>query len=152
MRRPQFWSLVHGYPFGEPNVVKAKIGGKVNVGWIRNTCAIRMSSSLNHAGVKIPRKYPGLLTAKGGNGNYYALRIKEISKYYRKVFGPPDVFMDGKVGSINSDQIINKQGIVALHVSFSDATGHTTLWYKEVCVDESNYFNRAYRMEFWSMP
>lgn len=110
-----------------------------------------MSRALNYTGIELPSKSPGLLTVKGGDGLNYALRIKELSKYLRKIFGPPILIR--KLGSdISIERIIDKMGIIIIHHNFSNARGHTTLWYKEICADGTEYYKDAYMIEFWTMP
>ena len=64
---PPFGLLWANHPTDhDPEAVKRMIGGRVNLPWITNTCAIRMSHALNHAGSPIPKRHPSLSTVEPG--------------------------------------------------------------------------------------
>lgn len=164
VNRPRFSDLWKNYINGKSaNEVYTIIGGKVqqlyneNPISYSNTCAIRMSRSLNYGGMpinknKIPSK---AYHAKGGDGHSYFFRVKDIEKFLELNFGKPE--LDIKTNGMNvSAQFRNKKGIIIFEVNFSDATGHVTLWEGAMCGDHC-YFSSdnpekiANRIKLWEL-
>lgn len=90
IRRPRFSSMSAAYPIGTADDVLKLIGGKVEDNNFSNTCAIRVSRSLNYSGHFISYLPPNL-TVSGSDGKWYIYRVVELIKYLEKNFGPPDV-------------------------------------------------------------
>jgi hypothetical protein len=133
---PSFASLWNNYPNGDPDAVKAMIGGHVNATWITNTCVIRMCYALNHSGYLV-HPTGGLHTISGKDGLQYGYRVSEFKRFMEANFGPPEAF--------NASQ----QGIICFDVSvWSDATGHFDLWDGQQCRHEG-YFNVASAEHIW---
>lgn len=150
-RALSFARLKEAYPLGGMEDVKKRIGGKVDAGWIHNTCAIRMSRALNYGGLPIPRG-EGLSVISGADKLWYAYRVKELSRWLRKQLGKPDFAVTLSQGSQTApDAIIGKSGILVIEANWSDATGHFTLWHETACVDDSWYFPVATSVRFWEL-
>lgn len=145
-KKLSFAHLREVYPLGPKDEVKALIGGKVNAEWVTNTCAIRMSRTLNYSGVKIPRN-AGLSVVSGADKLWYAYRVRELCSWLKKELGKPDLAVWGS--GEPPEGIQGKQGILMIEAKFSDATGHITLWNQTACVDDSDYFAVADRILFW---
>ena len=79
---PAFGLLWANYPTDhDPEAVKRMIGGRVNLPWLTNTCTIRLSYAFNRAGSPIPKRHPSLSTVEGGDGHWYAFRVREFKRY-----------------------------------------------------------------------
>jgi hypothetical protein len=65
------------YPKGSAENVFNLIGGKVKANNFANSCAIRVSRSLNYSGHKVDYIPPNL-TVSGNDGNWYIYRVKEL--------------------------------------------------------------------------
>lgn len=149
-----FNALLTNYPFGDNATVKKQIGGKVDADWIENTCAIRMSYTINLSGVEIP--YDGTKTISGANGKWHYYRIKDLQAYlenHNAIFGVPG---DTDTSSLLSKpffsgKIAGKRGIIIYHKQFSNATGHITLWDGNSCIANDDYLNVATRVTFFHL-
>jgi hypothetical protein len=142
------------YYFSNSDEVKREIGGAVDSPRIANTCAIRLSHTLNHNGHAVPRNFPGLLTVKGGNGKRYALRVREMRKWLEFRIGKPDFDVKKKAGTAFSEnQLRSMSGIIAFDIKFNNATGHLDLWDGYVFSTEHNsggdWWTRATRISLW---
>ena len=132
--------------FPKPEDVKTYIGGAVNEDWIENTCAIRMSRTLNYNDVTVPSSFAGLHTVKGGDGKRYAFRVRELHPWLEHVLGKPDFDLSKKSGdAFDKSQIASMKGIIGFDIHFSDATGHFDLW-------DGTTFTHEYQTtgEYWS--
>lgn len=134
--------------------VGTKIGGKVDYnintvpegkGRFENACAIRLSYVLNKTGHKIP--YLAGQTVSGRQGDWYIYKVKTMINYLRKVFGEPDY----KFSSPTSIMFSKHRGILVFEVdSWSDATGHATIWDGVNCSDKC-YFPLAREAYLWAL-
>lgn len=127
------------------------IGGKVDYnintltpaqGRFENACAIRMSYVLNESGFKI--SYQRGKTVSGKNGNWYLYKVEDMKKHLRDTLGKPD--MD--ISNPKETDFNKKKGILVFDVSWSDATGHATIWNGTSCSDKC-YFPKASRAYLW---
>lgn len=143
---PEFSKMWGAYPGGTSEEAKAEIGGNVNLGWVTNTCVIRVSRALNAAGHMIPSNYPGLSTARGGDGLRYAYRVSEFKDYMYREFGAPSTSVAGGSAGAFGGQ----QGIICFDVAiWSDATGHFDLWDGGGCAHKA-YFDLASQVMLWA--
>ncbi len=123
-------TLSSNYPLGTSEEVKHLIGGRVNAGWITNTCAIRLCRSLNYAADehKIPKE-AGLNTVSGDDKLLYAYRVREMKTFLQKRYGLPHVTENAVNGVVDRSKFNAKNGIICFDVEgWADATGHFTLW------------------------
>ncbi|MCX4246496.1 type VI secretion system amidase effector protein Tae4 [Paraliomyxa miuraensis] len=140
---PSFSLMWAHFPAGSAAAVKAKIGGNVNMGWVTNTCVIRVSYCFNKAGDPIPGTYPGLTTARGGDGMRYAFRVSEFKPFLEHKYKAPDV------SGTNRGAVDGRRGIIMFDVQgWSDATGHFDLWDGSFCAG-SEYFDKASHVYLW---
>ena len=148
---PNYFQLRAQYPFGSLSQVKSKIGGRVNSRVIRNTCVIRVSRALNYTGHPIPRRFRGLRTIRGGDGKWYAIRVREFKNFLIRTYGPPDAVYVNRSGSNAIPRSFrNKKGIILFEVnSWNNATGHVTLWDGNNCVANDCYWHLAQRVYLW---
>jgi hypothetical protein len=159
MGQPRFSDLWQNYPFsnkkdgGSPQEVKILIGGRVNMDWITNTCAIRISRALNYSGHIIPADYKDNWAVTGGDGKWYAYRVKDMKGYIKKAFGQPSITCTShKNFASTPQQFIKRRGIIVFDVSgWRDATGHITLWNGTTCSDKC-YFSEAHEVSLWELP
>jgi hypothetical protein len=137
---PSFQALWDAYPKGESGAVKELIGGNVNLGWVTNTCAIRVSRALNYGGDPIRDTGAGVNTIRGGDGKRYIYRVAELRSYLTHKYGPPEIIRSPGAG---------KRGIIIFEVSiWSDATGHADLWDGNTC-GGSCYWPQANEVVLW---
>ena len=157
----KFNVLWNNYPLGTSNEVKKLIGGKVDAGWYDNTCAVRMSRSLNYSGHPIPHNHilklsedaDVLDTISGADKKWYAYRVKQLKMYIAEIFGSPSsvVFASPQANGVSKDSFWGKKGIVAFDVTgWTDATGHLDLW-DGSAPRYSEYFDKARSVSFWEM-
>lgn len=143
---PPFHSLWENYPEGSSDEVKKEIGGKVDAGWIKNTCTIRLSHAFNYSGHPIPRDYPGLHTVTGKDGMFYAFRVREMRKYLEATFGPPRLHASGSESFM---AVSNKRGIIMFDVrGWNDASGHFDVWNGKKA-RHKGYFADAHAVLMW---
>lgn len=138
-------TLVGGYV--EKNINNPEYSQK----WT-NTCAVRMSYILNHAGFIIP-KIPGQ-TVSGGDQRQYFFRVKNLITFLETKWGKPDVV---KYPPSGGGALAGKKGVILFEVSgWDDAQGHATLFDGNTCYDHC-YFNEpgvnyhTDQANFWSL-
>jgi hypothetical protein len=138
------------YPIGTSEEVKARIGGAVNAAWITNTCVVRLSRSLNYAGMPIPAQAPSFATLAGADGLRYGFRVRELKAYLQEVYGAPQLsFTYGRQGGPPPATFAGQKGIVCFDVeAWSDATGHFDLWDGARCINHP-YFDLATAVHLW---
>lgn len=124
---PSFTSMWANYPDDhDSNKVKRAIGGKVDADWIDNTCTIRLSRAFNYSGHPIPRNFPGLNVVSGGDGMWYAFRVREMRRYLESRYGKPSFQASGPEASLHAN---GKPGIIMFDVAgWTSATGHFDIW------------------------
>lgn len=163
---PNFNDLWTNFPRGTPQAVKARIGGLVNLEWIDNTCAIRISRTLNESGHDIPRRFRGMKTIRGGDNKRYAYRVAELRKYMLHRYGEPDLkHTYPKVGGSMPATFKGQRGIIMFDVpGWSNATGHFTVFDGTIksspggCKDDkcycsdTCYFKEAIEVWLWKAP
>ena len=153
-----WYSLWIAYPdyqyFPDSKAVKEDIGGTVNVEWITNTCAVRMSRALNKNGVLVPINFNGLSTLKGRDERRYAYRVAEMRKWLEFALGKPDVDVKKQANSaFDKSSIASMKGIIAFDISFTDATGHLDMWngvgFSSEYKTSKDYWTAATRVSLW---
>lgn len=150
---PSFRKMWDNYPADkDPAKVKKLIGGKVDAGWITNTCTIRLSRAFNYAGDSIARGEAGLHAVSGADGKWYAFRVREMEKYLRAKYGPPHVEATGKDAGKLRGAVKGHRGVIQFDVrGWTDATGHMDMW-DGTRVRFSEYFAKAERVSLWKCP
>ncbi|WP_066267968.1 type VI secretion system amidase effector protein Tae4 [Hydrogenophaga palleronii] len=117
----------------------------------RNTCAVRMSYILNKSGLSIP---PMPETRKGGDGQNYFFRVRDLVAFLKRAWGAPEVvaYPPGGGGAL-----AGKSGLILFEIQgWSDASGHATLFNGSSCYDHC-YFNepgvnyRTAKANFWEL-
>lgn len=162
--RPKFADMAAAYPKGSADEVKAKIGGKVDLPWITNTCVIRVSRALNYSGEahKVTRGAK-METISGADGLWYGFRVRQFIPYFSAKYGPADFVMQGASyeeaiaeGRKAGPARLTK-GVVAMEISgWHDATGHVDLWNFNRCLSgaclQNDYLTKSSRLHFWALP
>ena len=145
---PSFDSMRSNYPTGSSEDAKKLIGGKVNMDWIRNTCAIRMSRVLNYTGYEIPKNTPR--TVSGGDKKRYFFRIRNLRTYIESNFGRP-LYYDKP--PFDFEELSKLKGVILFDANFSDASGHIALWDGSsrsfANGDSDDYFDKAKAIWLW---
>jgi hypothetical protein len=164
MKRPRFsaaWRASQRIfdPANSSARVASVIGGAVasNVTsgehpW-RNTCAVRISYILNYTGIYVPSLHTE--TVPGADHRHYFFRVKDVMKFLRRQWGPPDIVV--KFPPVGGGPLAGKRGLILFEVKgWNDAAGHATLWNGTQCYDHC-YFNesgvsyKTERANFWSL-
>ena len=154
--RPKFLSIWGSfksvYADGKVTSVGNKIGGKVKQNidlgvtdptlGFTNACALRMSYALNYSGMSIPRG--NWKTVSGADNKWYIYRVKDLLTYINHSLGKPDKVIKNP----KPQDFSGLQGILIFNVSWSDATGHATLWDGQTCSDHC-YFPEAQEASIW---
>lgn len=153
-----FAALWNQYPdyghYPDPAEVKRLIGGAAGGDWITNTCALRLSRTLNYNKVPVPRHFAGLTTVKGADGLRYAFRVREMHKWLDVELGKPAFDLKKKRGDpFDKSPLAPLKGIIGFDIEFSDATGHLDLWDGKVFSSEYetsvDYWLAATRIWLW---
>jgi hypothetical protein len=141
-------------PGGTAAEAKRTIGGQVDAAWITNTCVIRISRSFNASGNPIPAVADdGLATIKGGDGENYALRVREFTRWMKRRYGQPDLVHEASTpeGGEVPAAFLGRQGVIIFEVEgWTDATGHADLWNGARC-RHADYFARAQTVMLWDV-
>lgn len=145
--KPTFHQMQAAYPKGSADEVFELIGGNVEANNFANSCAIRVSRSLNYSGHKVGYIPPNL-TVSGSDGNWYIYRVKELTKYLTSKFGDPNIVVHS--GPYQT-KFKDKKGIIVFEVeAWSDASGHATLWNGVTCSDKC-YFPLSKKVMLWEL-
>lgn len=154
-----FSKLSSCYPQGEAEEVKERIGGAVNGDWITNTCAIRMSHTLNCAGKNVPAVSGQ--SVRGANNWSYIFRVKQLSPVVKGMFGNGHVIKGSGAGGrgVDNSSIRGKVGIIYFDTTgtWNDASGHFDLWNGSTMVEShhanaettAKYFSISISVTFW---
>lgn len=143
--RPSFIKMMSAYPQGNAQDVFDLIGGKVKANNFANSCAIRLSRSLNYSDHPV-EFIPPNLTVSGDDKKWYIYRVTEMVKYLTRKFGSPDIVIENKP---YETLLRGQKGIIVFEVDgWSDATGHATLWDGNFCSDQC-YFERSKKVILW---
>ena len=144
-KKPKFNTLWAMYPQGKAEEVFKLIGGKVLANNFANSCAIRVSRSLNYSGFPIGYIPPNL-TVSGDDNKWYIYRVSELIKYLEKTYGKADLTV---VNKPYVKEFKGKKGIIIFEVdSWDDASGHATLWDGNICSDKC-YFPLSKKVMLW---
>jgi len=172
---PDLQKLWEAYPNHEDPVDVGKvIGGAVRsgigdrdaagrlVGWIQNTCTIRLSRAFNYCGsaeFRIPTSFAfadkrapaALNTVGGGDKLRYAFRVAEFLKFLREKFGKPPVLAKKERGDSAVPEVFRtRKGIIVFNdCGWSDATGHVDLWNGSEC-RHHGYWTEAKEVYLWT--
>ncbi len=119
------------------NIVGGKVKSNIDAGTFSNTCALRVSHTLNMNGDKIP--YIKNLTSSGANGDKYIFRVLVLESYMRRTYGPPTIV------SKDLKDFIGHKGIIIFDTRglWGDASGHSTLF------DGNNRLGGNYKLDFY---
>lgn len=155
---PRFVKMWNHYPMGSAAQAKQLIGGKVNAGWIDNTCAVRLSRSLNYGGLQLPfnkKLQNGLTlnTVSGADKRWYAFRVKELKQFLREVIGPPATTSTDRVPGkgISYRHFSKKQGIIVFEVNVNRGFGgHIDLWDGEL-PRNATYFGESDKVSLFEL-
>ena len=147
-----FQAMWDAYPAPNATAAEAKriIGGGADVEWIKNTCIIRLSRCLNYADHALPRNSKDeLLTVTGRDGMQYGLRVQEMRRFLKRVYGSPLSHRYSKMGGPVPESFQGQKGIICFLVpDWNDATGHFDLWDGKDC-RHARYFSKAKKVELW---
>jgi type VI secretion system (T6SS) effector Tae4 (amidase) len=165
---PRFDLLVQNYPANRSaETVKKEIGGHVDQPMISDTCAVRMSRTLNYSGVPVPHNVQGLRTVSGQDHLWYAFAMQELKKWLYQRFGQPQI--TAVKPHIRREQFAGHKGIIAFDITFglnvdpntgqtltTRALGHLDLWdgdrYTHEVEDTRDYFQLATKVVLWEAP
>ena len=149
----KFDDLLKNYPTGSPAAAKGKIGGHVDAAWIGNTCAVRLSRSLNYSGLPVPQSQAGLDVVSGADTRWYAYRMVQLTAFVRGQLGSPSMTLS--TPPFKRKRFGAMRGIISFDIHFHDANGHIDLWDGSSFMLESaaahDYFAAARSIVFWRL-
>lgn len=158
----KFAKLKSCYPQGSADEVKKRLGGAIDADWITNTCAIRMSQTLNCAGKIIPQMGGESIRGKLPDRWNYIFRVKQLSPMMATMFGSGVTTKTSSTRGVDMSVISGKTGILYFDTTgaWGDATGHFDLWDGSMMVEDSHanmatterYFGLAMAITFWEFP
>lgn len=150
MTKPKFETMWANFARINVSVkeVGNRIGGKVQYnidqGIFQNACAIRMSYALNYSGVPI-QPDSRWDTSSGADKKRYIFKVSHLIKFLKSTLGNPDITVKSKA---DMSALQGEKGLVVFNVSWSDATGHATLWDGSGCSDKC-YYESASEVKLW---
>jgi RHS repeat-associated protein len=138
--RPTYDKLKENYlgdGYSSKDVYK-KIGGEVATKYFynkkthaeANSCALRFSRALNLSGFDInPELMPSGEYWTGADGKFYIMKVADMEKYLKIIFGKPDIVKRRGDTDITPGDFGGNKGIMSFDVNgWGDATGHVTLF------------------------
>jgi hypothetical protein len=159
---PSFAKLKAEYP-DYVNYTSAQvlnnIGGKVKINAFANTCAVRLSRTLNYNSLELPgpSKFPGGAVVSGDDKKWYAFRVPDIRKWLTIKLSKPGFDLTKKAGeAFDKTTICTLKGIIGFDIKFNDATGHLDLWDGSFFTSERkggltvDYWESATRIWVWT--
>src|SRR5215204_652490 len=82
-----------------------------------DTCAIRLSRTLNYNAVPVPSNLAGLLTVSGGDRKKYALRVRETRAWLLQTLGRPAFDQTKKEGAaFDKSLLATMRGIIGFDI------------------------------------
>ncbi len=130
------------------------VGGLVKLNldagyWGNNTCALKLSHTINLSGHPMP--FMSNETSSADNGYVYVFRVKTMKEYLIQAYGEPTI-----VGK-NKDEFIGHKGIILFETGnlWNDATGHSTVFNGDRVLGGNYahipgyYFNNALKVMLW---
>lgn len=158
MTKPSFGKLWENYPTENQEALFKTVLG---AGWPEligkpaydNTCAVRMSVTLNRSGLLINATAGA---ADGGHrdkhDNHILVRVDAMRDFLQSIWGKPDWGMSHKPGSSTDTSFLPKlKGVLLYRAEFQNARGHVDLW-DGARFRGSNQFNdvnHAYEYMLW---
>ena len=146
-----FAKLKSCFPQGTVAQVKKQLGGSVDAAWITNTCAIRMSQSLNCAGRAVPFLKGETVRGKAPTNFNYIFRVKQLAPQMKRWYGN-GLTVKAKAGTrgVPVSAFNGKKGIISFDLTgkWDDATGHFDLWDGTQMV-EANHANAKTTKEYF---
>ena len=153
-KRPSYSEMEENYPNGSAEDVFDAVGGKVAIngkipadqgGW-ENSCTVRISVCMNASGAEIP--FMKGETSSGANGKWHIYRVRALEGYLTDNWGAPNIL------STNAADFSGHKGIMIFDTrgTWSNASGHATLWNGSGTVDGSNFFDKSSRVMLWTLP
>ncbi|WP_188112313.1 T6SS effector amidase Tae4 family protein [Aquimarina sp. RZ0] len=125
---PKYGRLPDGTPWGVSNeqfgnTVGGRVEQNIDGGIFNNTCACRVSHSLNLSGANIPY-IQGQTSSNAGKTAWYIFRVTQLEKHLTATYGPPNVI------SSDISNFSGYKGVIIFDTGglWSDASGHGTLW------------------------
>lgn len=151
------WDAYPDYIFYTTPQVKKLIGGRVDASWITNSCALRLSRTLNYNSLELPRRHSKMNVVSGSDKKWYAYRVREIRPWLIHNLGSPPFDLKKKEGeSFDKKSIASKKGIIGFDIRFDDATGHLDLWdgarFTSEHLTTKDYWLSATRIWIWTTP
>ncbi len=135
------------------------IGGKVKINAFANTCAVRMSRTLNYNSIAIPgpSSSGSMSVVSGADKKWYAFRVRDLSPWLSRKLTKPNFELSKKQGDAFDKSTISKlRGIIGFDINFGDATGHLDLWDGSYFTSEkagnqsTDYWQAATRIWIWT--
>jgi hypothetical protein len=139
------WNEYPDYINFSSEEAKRWIGGQVDAAWLTNTCALRLSRTLNYNDLQLPAKFPDFHYVLGADGMRYCYRVRELRRWLDYKIGKPQFEKKKKAGdAFDKTQLAGMKGIIGFDIHFSDATGHLDLW-------DGRIFSSEHRMsrDYW---
>ena len=100
---------------------------------------------MNYSGVEIP--YYSGKTISGADKKWYFFRVKDLKHFLENKYGYADINHTDKT------KFINKKRIICFDISYTDASGHFTLFDGKDTLggehDTEYYFNNASKIYLW---
>jgi hypothetical protein len=149
------WNEYPDYINYTSDEVRQMIGGQVNAAWLTNTCAIRLSRTLNYNKLPLPGNFSGMNYVLGADGLRYCYRVREIRSWLMVKIGRPQFDHHKKVdASFDKALLAGQKGIIGFDINFPDATGHLDLWDGRIFSSEHrmsrDYWTSATRIWLWT--
>lgn len=135
------------------------IGGKVKINAFVNTCAVRMSRTLNYNSIALPgpSSSGSMSVVSGADKKWYAYRVRDLSPWLTRTLTKPSFDLSKKQGDAFDKSSISKlRGIIGFDINFGDATGHLDLWDGSFFTSEkaghlsTDYWQAATRIWVWT--
>lgn len=126
------------------NLIGGKVGDNLrnpDMPEYKDTCAIRVSRSLNYGGAPIGKTTIARFNY-GSDKRRYVYSVSDLRKYLTATYGPPTVVLDESPSAV---KLAFRRGIIEFW------NYHMDLWKNDHCVGHA-YFEAVTKVQVWETP
>ena len=150
----EFANIVGGKVKFNIDLYEKRVRNNLSIQGFGNTCALRISHTLNENGHYLPSKpYQASSSSKK---RWYIYRVMDLDKFLTNNYEEADVIVNKTSSKPISDlNFLGKKGIIIFDTrgTWTDATGHATLWNGQKRLggnyESDFYFEKSKTVKLW---
>jgi hypothetical protein len=147
---PKIETLIANYPNALAlSEIAELVGGQVGKNILdtgmpdyKNTCAIRVSRSLNYSGAQVDPALTHDRANRGADHKWYIYGVADLHHYLTAMYGPPVEKKGAQLGDVTAADLAGEHGIIEFD------NYHMDLWDGTGCVHHC-YFEHVSKVFLW---